>query len=199
MKKNLSRICFAVLCVFILTIMVSCAGGPKTPKYKKVLAYTMIKPRLSKELRYTDDVIDIKFIIGAEFIGFELHNKKDVGIKIKWDDCSYVSPSGETMRIIHSGVKLIDRDKPQAPTTIPPGAKIVDQFVPTGNIYWDTTSNVWHTKPLHPYKQGWLTKSFPEPETYAGKTFTVYMPIEFKNLRGENSFVFKINVETIPK
>jgi len=187
MKKNLSRICFAVLCVFILTIMVSCAGGPKI---KKIVTYTMIKPRLSKDLSYTDEVIDIKFIIGSKSIGFDLHNKKNVGIKIKWDDCSYVAPSGQTMRIIHTGVKLIDRDKPQAPTTIPPGAKITDELVPADNVYFTSGAyGGWNYHYLFPGKK----------EQYVGKTFTVYMPIEFQNLRGENSFVFKIGMEEVFK
>lgn len=67
-------------------------------------------------------------------VGIDLMNRTSDPLKIMWDDISLII-DGQAHRIIHTGVRLIEKEKPQAPTTVPPGASLVDQITPVDNIY----------------------------------------------------------------
>jgi hypothetical protein len=46
-------------------------------------------------------------------LGFNLLNKSGSPVRILWDDAAYVDITGQSRRVIHSGVKLVDRNSPQ--------------------------------------------------------------------------------------
>ena len=60
--------------------------------------------------------------IGRTQLNFCLTNKSGYSIKLPWDDMAYVDEDGKTMRVIHSGIRLVDRNAAQAPTVIPKNA-----------------------------------------------------------------------------
>ena len=82
---------------------------------------SMIKPEQSDALSYNDSEVAITFtpgdlkLVGAQ-LQFSLENKTDSPIALPWDKVSYVDWSRGSHRVIHQGVRLIDRDKPQAAT-----------------------------------------------------------------------------------
>jgi len=158
--------------------------------------------KLSPEtLSYSDDSIDITFVLGGvtemvqddiigiyaskdvEQIAFDIQNKTDRGIKINWDDISIIYPDGTTSRVIHSGVKLIDKSNPQALTIVPPNARVNDILAPTDKI--TSTSAGWQTAPLF----GGNDRLF-----WNDKEFGVFFPLEIKGEKKEYTFKFKINV-----
>ena len=49
---------------------------------------------------------------------------------------SLVGPSGGAYRVIHKGVKFIDKGEPQAMSSIPPGAVLRDVILPSESIIW---------------------------------------------------------------
>jgi len=143
--------------------------------------FSLFEPIQSKGLQYSDSDIDVGFQIEKTHIGFYLQNNTDSGIKINWDDISFVSSSGKATRVIHSGIKLFDRDRPQAPTTIPPMVRIEDLFIPSENIKY-VESN-WSEESLFPG----------EYAVYNGLEFSLYFPMEIKGAKKDYFFKFKIN------
>jgi len=146
--------------------------------------FSLVQPTQSKALSYSDNSIDVSFIISETRITFSIQNKTDSGIKINWDDLSFVSPTGRASKIIHSGVKLIDRNSAQAPTTIPPKSRISDIVVPAENIQY--VNNTW--------QEGLLFAEDSLSLSYNGIEFSVYFPLEIKGTKKEYSFTFKISV-----
>lgn len=146
--------------------------------------FSLQGPVRSKALLYSDSYIDVFFEIAETQIGFAIQNKTDAGIKINWDEISFVSPGGRASRVIHSGIRLIDRNNPQAPTMIPPKSRIDDMVIPSDNIYYD---NAWHEGRLFAGNELF----------YNGLGFSLYFPLEIRGGKKEYSFKFKIGVSKI--
>lgn len=86
--------------------------------------------------------------------GFSLfiENQSEAEIHVLWNESNITLPSGKVSGLIHKGVKFINRNKLQQPTTIAAASRI-DEFVePSTNIYYDTNSlgygGVWQVTPL---------------------------------------------------
>jgi len=139
------------------------------------------EPKPSNDLSYSDEYIDVTFAIGETQIGFDIQNKTDNGIKINWDELAFISPNGKSERVIHNGVRLIERNSPQAPTIIPPKSRISDILIPSDNIAF--TGDYWHELELF-YGH--------DKSIYVGKRFKIYFPLEIKSERKEYNFSFQI-------
>ena len=85
---------------------------------------------------YEDDYIDIVWYVGLKQFNFTLKDKSGHTLKINWDDVSYVDVKGQVGRVMHSGVKYVDRNSSQPATTVPKGASISDILLPTDNVYY---------------------------------------------------------------
>ena len=75
--------------------------------------------------RFEDEMVEIVWLPMATEIGFELRNKTTHSMKIIWDESVYVDELGESKRIMHSGVKYIEKGNPQPPTVVVRGASVV--------------------------------------------------------------------------
>lgn len=177
----------------------ACFSSGSMYKYE----YILTSPTVSSDLKFSDYLIDIDFDINEESINFRLDNKADNSIKILWDEASLVF-DGQSKRVIHKGIKLIDSDKPQPPTVIPPHAFIKDLVVPSENIYYRESiysgGNVilrggWEQKDLLPTND----RGSKQVETYIknmkGKTIQLYLPIYYKN--DLNEYIFDFTIDNI--
>jgi len=186
MKKN-------VLLLGLLLTFFSCMT-PITRAYN--WRFSLEKPQPSETLSFSDDYVDITFALegvtdvsyysivkDAKEIGFEIQNKTDRGIKINWDDISIIYPDGKASRVIHGGVKLIEKASIQAPTIVPPNARVSDILVPTENI--SSTTYGWNTAPLFGGENRLI---------WNDKEFSIFFPLEIKGEKKEYTFKFKINV-----
>ena len=169
MKKLFVNVC-------ILTIVIIGCSPIK-------LDISLQQPEESRMLAYSDEFIDVNFQIKTKCIAFDMRNKTQTGIKINWDELSYISPAGKSLRIIHSGIRLIDRNVPQAVTVIPPNSSFSDIVIPSKHIYYSSFSTEWCQTNLF---QG-------DKTLYVGKNFAIYMPLEIKGKRKEYTFRFVIN------
>lgn len=142
---------------------------------------------------YEDDMIEIVWLPLSTQFGFTLKNKTDHSIKIIWDEAVYVNHNGSSGRVMHSGVKYIDRSNPQPPTVVVKNANIDDMILPTDNIYYVSGKyGGWRTKPLFPNRasnQEELTKLTQE---YIGKEVKVLLPLEIQETINEYIFTFKV-------
>jgi hypothetical protein len=160
----------------------------KTGEYPANYIFTMTKPKVSNDLLYEDNFLKILFSISKRQIGFNLKNKTANPIKIDWNQVSYVDVLGESHKVMHSGVKYIDREKPQSPSVIPPTAKLEDIVFPTDYIYYSSGKyGGWREIPLFP--------EAPKAKIYKGRTFSVFMPLEINGV--VKNYLFSFNIEEI--
>lgn len=157
-------------------------------EYPAKYIFVMTKPKDNRELLFEDDFLRILFSISEIEIGFLLHNKTSNPIKIDWDQVSYVDVSSESHKVMHSGVKYIDREKPQAPTVLPPTAKLNDIIFPTDYVFYTSGKyGKWSRNPLFPD----ATKA----ELYKGKSFSVFIPFEINGVI--KNYFFTFNIEDV--
>lgn len=147
--------------------------------------------------RYEDDYIDIIWYVGTTNLYFTLKNKSGHSIKINWDDISFVDINGTVGRVMHNGVKFIDRNNSQPATTIPNGAKIDDVLIPTENVYYISptryTSGGWNERNLIPSYYKSKEAMDAGAGSYVGKTMKVLMPISVEGVQNDYTFEFEIS------
>ena len=99
-------------------------------------------------------------------------------MKIDWSSAAYIDVQGLSHGVIHAGVRLMDKNKPQTPTIIPPGAKAEDIIVPTDSIEFVSGQfGGWRTKPFFP--------DGPAAAHFEGKSFQMYLPLDIKGSKKE--------------
>lgn len=85
---------------------------------------------------------------GPEQIEFDIRNKRNEPFEIVWASSSIVLPNGTASRVMHKGQKFIEKDRPAAPTLVPPGAVLSDLAAPSDLVYWNDASGSWVTIPM---------------------------------------------------
>ena len=157
----------------------------------------LVKENNMNKYRYEDDYIDITWYVGTKNLYFTLKNKSGHSIKINWDDISFVDINGTVGRVMHNGVKYIDRNNSQPATTIPNGAKIDDVLIPTENVYYISptryTSGGWNERNLIPSYYKSKEAMDAEANSYVGKTMKVLMPISVEGVQNDYTFEFEIS------
>jgi hypothetical protein len=140
---------------------------------------------------YEDDLIDIYWYVGSEHFNFKLTNKADYTMKLNWDDMAYVNEDGSTMRVMHSGVKYIDRNSSQPASALPKNASLSDLLQPTDNIYYISGQyGGWRTKKLFP---NYESDEAAQAGGIVGKTVRVIFPVTIQDVSNEYVFEFKID------
>jgi len=157
------------------------------------------KTDTTQNMNFEDDKILANFNVGDKQISFTIKNKTDNVLKIIWDEAAIVQ-FGTSHKVMHSGVKYIDRNSSQPPTAIPPQASIDDIVLPADNVYYREGSySTYYSNP-----GGWEEHDlFPKndlnkPEiketimNLSGQTFSVYLPIQYQEKTLDYTFNFVI-------
>jgi hypothetical protein len=135
---------------------------------------------------FSDEMIEGKFYFTSRSIGFELKNKTNYTMKILWDNCAFIPPSGETKRVIHEGVKLIDRNNAQLPSIIIRNGKITDSLTPSDNIYYSGGQ----------YGTGWNYKNlFKDFDIYSGSLDNILIEAQQEYLNQVFSILLSFEIE----
>jgi hypothetical protein len=125
--------CLSILSSLIL-ILTSCSSMYEDCKgraavkenrmrdYKPVDSIFFGKEDKNIRVTYNPDIVD-------SGVSFSFKKKGDKAIKIIWDETVYMSPSGASEGVHHSGVTLADRANSKPPTVIPPKATHNDDIV----------------------------------------------------------------------
>lgn len=142
---------------------------------------------------YEDDMIKIVWLPLSTQFGFTMHNKTEHSIKIVWDEAVFVDVNGSSGRIMHAGVKYIDRNNPQPPTVVVKNANIEDIVVPTDNVYYLRGQyGGWVTNPIFPNKANTQEELNTLAKQYIGKEVKVLLPLEIQGTINEYIFTFKV-------
>jgi hypothetical protein len=85
---------------------------------------------------FEDRMIRLLWFVTPLDMDFVLKNKSTESIKILWDEAVFIDENEKKHRIIHSGIKYPDRDKPQLPTLIPENRKMRESVYPADYLYY---------------------------------------------------------------
>jgi hypothetical protein len=141
---------------------------------------------------YEDATIMIKWQYAISQIGFDLNNKSDQTLKLVWDDAAFISTENESGRIFHKGIKYIDRENPQSPTSIYKNTTLSDLVSPTSNTYYVSGQyGGWTSRPIIPTMAGGFSKKVEYKPELLGKTLRVALPFKMDDKTLEYVFVFK--------
>lgn len=158
----------------------------------------------SKKYYFEDELVKITWIPTASQFSIILTNKTDHSIKIVWDEAAYVDENGASHRIMHSGVKFIDRNNSQPPSIVVRKGYIADLIIPTDKVQWDNQDykSSWHAEPIFPFDTPINLELKTEEELktknkdYVGKTVQVLLPLQIEDAVSEYIFIFEIkNIE----
>jgi len=149
----------------------------------------------SLQSTYEDDLIDINWNYTGTQFEFDLRNKSNQSIKILWDDAAFISLSGESSRVFHRGIKYVEREKSQPPTSVYKNASISDLVAPTSYTRFVSgqlgVQDGWKTDPLIPVKQGVMASKIEYLPQFIGRTMRVVLPIRVEDKTIEYIFSFK--------
>ncbi|MBI4278913.1 MAG: hypothetical protein HY660_10690, partial [Armatimonadetes bacterium] len=126
--------------------------------------------------------IRILFAISKGQVEFVLQNRTAHPVRVEWKDVFYIDTLGKAHRVLHDGVRFVDKDKPQPPTVLPPGEKMEDAIIPVSCVYF--SGGRWFRVPLFP--------EVPEAREYKGRAFGVAMPLSINEEARKYQFMFKI-------
>ena len=156
----------------------------KSGAYLAKYFFTMVKPTVNDSLVFDTNAIKIRFLLSPERIGFHLQNKTEDPITIDWNKVSYVDVSGESHRVIHAGVRYLERDRPQAPTIVPPTARVEDDIIPVDYVI-SSEEGGWDRLPF-------FKRMSAAAVLYKGKSFSIFMPLEINGVVKNYLFTFTI-------
>ncbi len=158
---------------------------------------------------FEDEMIRILWRPSPVEMSFLLENKTDNSIRIIWNEAAYVSKKGKSYRVIHTGVKPVERDRPQVPSVIEKEGVLKDYVYPADYVSYSHDDWVerplymgWDENPFLPYTQkgGDPQVLLNSAQGYLGKTLQVLLPIQYKNVTYNYIFTFKIkDVYLAPK
>lgn len=145
-----------------------------------------------RNYKYEDDYISISWYVGSTQFSFDLTNKSNYSLKIPWDDVAYINTSGKTGRVMHSGVKYIDRNNSQPASVIPKKASLNDIITPTDNVcYVSGQYGGWREGRLFDFPIDKKTVELSK-QAYIGKTVRLLIPVVIENVTNEYIFEFKV-------
>jgi len=125
---------------------------PSRFHYQCIVQKDSLKADTLNEMTFQDKEINFLFSVTQTGIGFKIDNKTKQSLKIDWNDVALVL-DGTTLRAVHTGVKLINRNESQPPSTIPSNAPFYDEVCPSDNIEYNIpnkyNSGGWVTHPLN--------------------------------------------------
>ena len=138
---------------------------------------------------YEDDEIYLKAVFDNNVIDFNLVNKSNGTVRVLWDNGAYIDEIGASHRILHSSVKVVDKEKEQIPSVIAKGSQFSDNIFVSD--YADIQGGALVYKPLLGYNS---FRKQDEAEarlsSIKGTTVKLLLPIEIAGEMREYIFSF---------
>ncbi len=129
----LATVIFSISCVTYGSYDSNYFRSPPTGSKAKT-ARQYIKENQITITRENEDIEVVLSIGNLEEMQVTIYNKSNAPIIIDWDGFSYVDQDKFAHRLIHGGVRIIEKEKPQAPQTLPGASRLADVLVPVDFI-----------------------------------------------------------------
>ena len=145
---------------------------------------------IGSSANYKDELLSVSWVIDRNKINFSVKNNASGSIKILWDDMAFVGINGESLRVIHKGIKYSEKEKEQAPSIVARNAEWHDLIIPADKIYYQKTWAKWSA---YPFVDDFLYSPEDESTKHSnGKKIQVLLPVIINEKRYEYQFVFEI-------
>lgn len=147
-------------------------------------------------MSFSDSIINIVWSIDKTSLKFNLLNKTNNILTIDWNNAVYIDALGETNKVIHGGIKYIDRNGYMTPSIIYKNAWLTDIIIPTNNIYYENytkySNGGWRIFGLLINDVSNKNLIINSLSTYKIKSNEIIIPITYKNMNLTYRFVFNI-------
>jgi hypothetical protein len=135
------------------------------------------------EYTYQDSFIQIGLVLTNTRFAFKMKNLLPDTLFVDWEKAKYINQHGDTLRVIHNGVDLAQRTRPQDTTFLAPGTLLEDFLLPVDNIIDEPTNfSLWKINYL-----------FYEKRDNVGQKVSVILPLETKEGEKRYHFLFVID------
>ncbi len=138
-------------------------------KYR--LTYRLTSPVASQELQFRDKTIAVSFSVGEQSFQMRFENVTDVPVKIQWERAQYVDVTGQTQRLMHSGIRYVDRNNPIPDQTVAPHGVVEEAVIPVKNVFVSPQKNGYDIRPLLPLDAD-------AAAGLKGKSVILFIPVE---------------------
>lgn len=151
---------------------------------------------------FEDEMIKILWLPFPTELRFLLENKTNDSIKIIWNEASYVCEKGESHRVLHTDVKVIDRFDLQVASVVEQKGVIEDFVYPADYVSYSRDD--WAERPFmgagwtersllpHTQKDGDPQEFLNKAKSYIGKEVHVSLPIKLDDVVNKYLFIFKV-------
>lgn len=152
----------------------------------------------SGALTFEDEVISItwkpvsvkSWEPAKDAMGFVLTNKTQTSLRLNWDHAAFVDFAGKSGRVMHGGVRFLERDKSLPPSVVAAGGNLQDFVVPVDNVSW--TGQSWRIEPMLPAVWGRTEAELKAKAPAKGWSFKILIPLEAQGQQIEYLFTFEV-------
>ena len=152
-------------------------------RYK--LSFRLISPVVSPGLQVRDGNISISFSVGDPSFQMRFENLTAYDIKILWDRAEYTDVNKQTYRLMHSGVRFLDRNNPIPDQIVLSRSSIQEGVIPIGNVHLSQQKKGYEVAPLFPLESD-------SAAALKGKSVNLFIPVEIN--RQIIPYNFKIEI-----
>jgi len=217
------KVLFSVF--FNILIFINCTTYPpvtEQPKvdYSALYNYSLVQIEKSgnvipidilnsRHCIYTDSILTVKITIDHNKILMNLTNNTQNTLSLNWDNMIFVDIDGISQRVIHSGIKFNEKEKPQTPSKIIRLGSLNDilliadkirfiegLYLPARGFLNDPEVNIpsgWYSPAI---VKSFCKNSKEELQIFAseniGKKIQFLIPIEVENKHYEYIFILEI-------
>lgn len=178
--------------LIIIVALQSCMMPPTTTTSLKLELESVQGEGEHDSSHYEDSLIAINWKY-SKTLEFTLQNRSNKTLKVIWDEASYIDEKGQSNRIMHNGVKYVDRSQSQPPSSIIKGATLSDVIIPTDKVrYASGQYGGWYTMPLFSVNTWSSVDTAKMYDAIRGKKVSVLLPIISEGKTIEFIFTFTI-------
>lgn len=168
----------------ILTATVGCATQKTDIADVFYYNFSLINPPTGT-LSFEDKDLRFTFEPGNDSIKITLVNKGSHRVIIDWENSTYTDKDDTSHRLVTKRIRYEDKDKPQTPTALTPGDRLVEWVMPADNIR--RTLLGWKVRSMFPRLKNAYTV-----EIWDRTTFKVLLPIDIDGESRQYEFTFKV-------
>lgn len=155
--------------------------GLTAKEIRPIYAFAIVKPEPKEPMLWEDKDLSVRLESDGTWITIMISNKSSSVAKLIWNDCSFSDTKGASSKLIPSETIKIDLDRARPDAIILPGSAYKAKAFPRAD-YIDIGSQA--------IMVGFIPVGCMDA---VGKTFQVYLPIQFDDGTRHN-MLFKVKV-----
>ena len=168
---------------------------PKREHIAKVEYHVLDAPYFVKYDVQAGAIENEKFTIVAAFglfgISLDVRNTSSDLIEIAWDQSVFIDQDANSSRLIRGNVRLLEKDRTQPNTIMPPGTKLKETVFPVAQIKQKTDGSLYQES-LFPEVIRNATTSEPSLRSLKGKELRLFLRFLVNDQKQNVTIAFKV-------